>query len=92
MMPSRTSLTDAAVIASANSIVWTLQDISAVMAILVSAVSCVWIGVQTIRFCQRWWREERAIHARGELECRLRRQLGACPVKAPPTTAPGDLT
>lgn len=75
---------------SVNGLAWGLQDISTFAAIAVSLVSFVWITLQTIRFCQKWWREEQVRGRVADAVCSLRRQTGACPGHVPPTT-PGDL-
>lgn len=85
------TVVDASLIVAANGLVWNLQSISMVAAIVVSLVSTIWIVAQTIRFIQKWMREEEARKDKAEEVCRLRRQQAICPRNVPPTQ-PGDLT
>jgi len=48
----------AAGLAAANAAVWTLQDISLVVSILMGLVSTCWVMAQFSKFMLRWWREE----------------------------------
>ncbi len=85
------TVVDASLIVVANGLVWNLQTISIVAAIAVSIVSFIWILAQTVRFIQKWTREEGARRDKAEEVCRLRRQQAICPRGTPPTQ-PGDLT
>lgn len=41
--------------AAATTAAWTLQDVSAIAAIIVSGLSAIWLLLQIIRFCVRWY-------------------------------------
>lgn len=51
-----------AITAAGNAAVWTAQDVSLTLQIVLAAISILWLSTQLCKFCLTWWREEVAKH------------------------------